>query len=176
MIGYVVGILILGPLLIKLFSYFQVNHDVDKYVGNYIQNSQVIPLELNITYNMNDFRKYVSSYRENHSSGKFTFYSEKDKKNFVILQYGSSNVWNVTMFERKTANKILATVNRSEMSDPSFGTDKKPIAILKFSIENLDPSLDSTVLNTSQNQYRFNVHEYLMYTMGHSDFNRMLKK
>jgi ribosomal protein S7 len=80
------------------------------------------------------------------------------------------------MFERKTANKILATVNRSEMSDPSFGTEKKPIAILKFSIENLDPSLDSTVLNTSQNQYRFNVHEYLTYTMGHSDFNRIFKK
>ncbi len=177
LIGFIVGTFILAPLVIKLYSYFRVNQVMDKDVTTYISNSEEIKLFLNKKFEPSDAETYKDGYN---FVSTFPFYSKQYSKYFALKNYYKYGYWDSAIEHANFNYDIIAYVNKDEMNNPDMGTEKKPIPVLKIIIPNKDSievgDRDTATANISNVHHRFNVHEYLMYTMSHRDFNRMFKK
>ena len=183
--GWIIGAAIIFPLGLFLYQKYVSLNDGYKYVDQYISNSEQINLDLNTSFDAakNDInsKAYYKSYTARQSTtarmlSSYPFYSDMYKKYFAIQEYNAGTSFMVQMERTKFRDTILASVNKIEMADQSYGTKDNPIPVLRIKININGRNPDLNVLNISENRYRDNIGEYLTYFKSKSDFKKMFER
>jgi hypothetical protein len=177
-IGWIIGSIIVFPLGLYCYQKYISLNDGYRYADQYIQNSENVHLLLNTTFNC-DFEAYFQSYSKRQTTMaedlvSYPFYSIEFKKYFAIQEFNAGTRFMSAMTRTKFNNPIIASVNKLEMNDPTYGTLKNPVPILRIKIDAVRDS-DLNILNITDKRYKYNVGEYLTYFKSKQDFNKMFK-
>jgi len=101
------------------------------------------------------------------------FYSAIYKKYFAIQEYAAGATYTFQMESTKFQDTIVASVNKVEITTPSYGTKENPIPILKMKVDLTGKDSALRVLNINENRYRYNVREYLTHFKSKEDLKKM---
>lgn len=185
-IGYIIAGLILLPLLIygvnKLF--FQGN-DAEKYISNYIQNTEEISIHLDSNANTEYDYKTIKAFLSK-GGGKFyleseKFYSTQQKKYFKIISVGTKGFFDAFPNHIRSGLGFIITVNKDDMKDSNMGTENNPIPVFKavgnekpISLFHFDKNDKKIVENydITQEQYENSVYCHLKYVMPKEEFKK----
>ncbi|RAJ20902.1 hypothetical protein [Pedobacter cryoconitis] len=190
-IGYIIGVVIILPLLLIAYNHFLINkNDAKKVMDHYMKNSEDITLtvpdrnidldpvvkseSITIALATKNMGRDGSS---NTSIQSRFVYDTINKKYFKIVMFDLYNdVW--IAINKKT---ILARVNKQDLANPKMGSKEKPILV--FSVRGVvDPLMMQnlkgvmTNYNTTQEQYEYNVFMYLTYVMSKKEFKDRFEK
>ncbi|MCV9930475.1 hypothetical protein OIU83_22635 [Flavobacterium sp. LS1R49] len=195
-IGYILAGIIGLPLLLYAVNllFFQTN-DGEKYMQQYIQNSEEIKLFMPELKPRDPSSLVIEPYGwEQHTiflsrkGGKInidfiTFFSEEYKKYFSIrlAQEVFFGYFRMKLFNRP----IIITVNKDDMANPLYGTKENPIPVFKvvgdgkpITINTSDKNGNIIYLNydVTQQMYEDNVFYHLTYIMPKEEFVARFEK
>ncbi len=185
--GQIIGTAVVFPLIVYLINilYYpnKYNNDAELYYKDYIRSSY----NINILMPPNDSKYYLHNVDKEAKLGEFfrtkmddnifshpealyiQFYSVEYKKYFNIMFFTNLNDmwWPYGM-------KVILTVNRDDMNNPSYGTKENPVPVLKDigvdeSLRDNDKDYDKAYMDSF---YRKNVIRYLKYKMPKEEFKR----
>lgn len=190
-IGYIIGAVVILPLILLAVNYFFINkNDAKKVMDNYMKNSEDITLtvpdrnidsdpvvkseSITIALATKNMGRDGSS---NISVQSRFVYDTINKKYFKIVMFDLYNdVW--IAINKKT---ILAKVNKQDLANPKMGSKEKPILV--FSVRGVESPLMMqnlkgvmTNYNTNREQYEYNVFMYLTYIMPKDEFKTRFEK
>lgn len=193
-IGYILGALIILPLLLIAYNHFLINkNDAEKYLPEYMSDTAEIPLQIPaINFNKKDVRlnstKMVTTALQTKNMGREDsrrllirykiVFDRKTKKYFQITMIDLYNG-----FFGSIANQLIyARVNREDLANPSYGTKDKPLLV--FSAlgakkplterrwTNQDPAGSDVIVDTTPDGYRYNATMYFIYVMPREEFKK----
>ncbi|RAJ20900.1 hypothetical protein [Pedobacter cryoconitis] len=203
-IGYIIGVVIILPLLLLAYNHFLINkNDGQRFMNNYIESSIEMKIfvpdyhkEAAPHNKLNEIKKITRSVKSKNMGRDGSdrsemqyriFFDQKSKRYYQItmfdIQYVGQGVecpsW---AFFYSISNKdVLITINKKDIDDPSYGTKEQPIQVL--SVRGVDaplPALDTIRCNLSYNtpneQYKYNVQMYLTYVMSKEEFKKRFEK
>jgi ribosomal protein L37AE/L43A len=164
------------------------NFNADKYVDKYINNSIEIEIAVNKLDTFSN-GKYFKSYAIHtgvsiafrraklHTTYCYSilFYEEEHEKYFTFMSMVPySRYVGLETFIRHFNGKILASVNKSDMENPDYGTKDNPIPILMFDIPNATHP-DYLRDKLTEKDYRNAVYGYLSNIMSKAEFRERFK-
>jgi hypothetical protein len=178
-------------------------NDGKKYADLYISNCDTLHLTLkNFKYKTRTFEvKAKANYL---SDGNFAsvdqhdviFKDEQRQKYFAIYYFFAANAYRSIAYEgfirsnlHQNGEPIVATVNKTELNDSSYGTITKPIPIIYFDTPGATDSFyslvadatdDKDMFHGNEQQFKkyiagYNAWHYLSYVKSKPDFDRMYK-
>lgn len=184
--GYILGLTVAIPLLIFIVNFFFLkgNNLSEKQIDDYIQNSEIITIDIpkDAIYTHEQFTPKL----RRGNSGAFlhmhTFYSEAYQKHFVLVTF--------TDFEKNDQVRLkiilfkniktTAHVNKKQLASAEYGTAQKPIPI--FPLDLLETNGQSAhpdnqkFFHLSDTTYRLYVQYYLNRFIEKEDIEKLFKK
>jgi hypothetical protein len=105
---------------------------------------------------------------------QITFYSKEYKKFFNLLLYDLERNEKDLLILNIDYQQLFITVNKDDLSKDGYGTKSQPVPVFKFDV--ISPKNDYPFLHTTQEQYTYNVTQYLKYVMPKDEFNNRFGK
>ena len=189
-IGLLIGAGLFWAILFFV-NKLMMNNGLEK-VNAYIANCEIIPLKVgNFTVvkgSITGFFKRTGSIY--YSSTKATFYGATYRKYFSLEFMGKDDdnyLFDdfLTHYINK-GDEIKATVNKTELSDTSYGTQQKPVPVFWFERETenswntfaqcINSSHNADTTQETEQMYRNTIAVYLTFVKSKKDFNRMFPK
>ncbi len=170
------------------------------YVQQYLNNCDTLHLIMkNFTTKLDDFEVKGSfnlsqadntAYLDKQTS---VFFDGKSNKYYCIYYFFSSNSMSSQMYDTfisdvdKNGANIIATVNKNELSDVTYGTKQKPVPIIYYEVPGKMNSFYSLVEDEGKSSYsneaefkvymtNYNIRNYLSYVKSKADFEKMFDK
>ncbi|MET4084059.1 hypothetical protein ABIB40_004033 [Pedobacter sp. UYP30] len=183
-LAFVVGASIAVPLYMYISnSLFHKGNDAKAVIPIYMQNSEELTIKVpdsdpfNPNYTLFTYKSTTfKSTLKNNGNGylfKATFYSANYKKYFIIRLFDYSG----TMFlPRSIKNKeVIVTVNKDDFNNPYYGSLANPVPVFKF--RGVTPlKFGDQVYDISEEEYKYNVTQYLQYLMTKEEFKKRFKQ
>ncbi len=188
--GYVIGLIVGIPIFIILVNYlfFRGNNPKEKEKDVYIQNSIIDTIEIKAIFPKGE-QYIVGVSRRGRPSAflfKYPFYSEKYKKNFVLLIYegfDDNRQYRQSLLGRGAftngSNNVTVNINKKQLNNPKYGTKENPVPV--FPIDMLDlkwkgRGWESDPFHVSDDLNKIFVEQYLKHFMPKDEYEEMFKK
>jgi hypothetical protein len=182
-IGVGIGMLIGVPLYFFVVNnLFYKGNPATKVIPAYIKNSQDIkvfvpdcdPQDSNSPMTYKD-TLYTSKLQKNGDGYlfKINLYSREYKKHFGITVFNPSPTLRLPYV---LLNKeIVMTVNNDDLNNPLYGSKESPVPVFKY---NGTPPIEfgGNIYGVTQQEYLYNVTQYLTYLMPKKDFQNRFGK
>lgn len=170
------------------------------FVSTYLNHCDTIHLVMkNFTTKLENFRvkgSYKISQADNTAyidKQTLNFFDDKERKYFCIYYFFPNNSFNSQMYDtflsdiEPNGTKIIATLNRNELNDDTYGTKWKPVPIVYYEVPAKLNSFYNLVANEGKSNYasevefksyitNYNVRNYLSYIKSKFDFEKMFGK
>lgn len=198
-LALIVGIFLGRSLINKLDDPHTRINNGEAYVSKYIAGCDTMRLTMkNFKDNDNFFKvKGTSNTSDYNTTGYINkhaiqFYADSLKKYFSVYFFFTNNTESDELFRTYVSvnlneknTPIVATVNKAELNDPSYGTKEKPVPILYFYGVKQGPDFLYTLMQENSKKFQgnsaeyktfiqnFNVSHYLSYVKSKPDFNKM---
>ena len=183
-IGWAVGVLIVFPLIIygvnNLFK--KKDNNSKSAIPIYIDNC----VELRISFpDQLDFRdtQYKTSLLSPEESIYKIFFKEKSMKKYLeIAFFNYPDDKGLAFPTSLRGKKIIVTINKNDLDDPNYGTPDNPIPIFRVredlpdSISKTRGSEDGWNVDITENQFKYNVEQYLTYIMPNEELKERFEK
>ena len=197
-IGYIIGAIIILPLLLIGYNYFFINkNDVSSYIGGYLKNTTEIKISVPSYKKSNlpddDLYKSKSYTVAMQSKNMGRDGSQKTSMYYrLVLDDNTHKYYKIMMFDIINGffgainnNIIYAKVNKEDISNPKNGSKDNPILVFgargeekplrDFTSLNTSPDGTDPIVDTSPDQYKYNAYMYLTYIMTRRDFKARFK-
>lgn len=198
-IGYIIGAIVILPLLLIGYNYFFINkNDVSKYiVDGYLKNSTEVKVQVP-AYDKsslpNDDIYITKSYTTSMQAKNMGRDGSKKTRIYyrLVLDANTKKYYQITMFDLTNGffnainnNAVYLKVNKADFANSKYGTKDNPI--LAFSVRGADkpltelratngnPGGSNINIDTPSEQYQYNAFMYLTYVMAKSDFKARFK-
>lgn len=192
-IGYIIGAIVILPVLLIGYNYFFINkNDVSNYINSYLENTTEVKIQVP-AYDKSSLpnddiytsKSYTTS-MQTKNMGRDG--SKKTRMYYRLVLDGNTNkYYQVTMFDLTNGffgaidnNTIYAKVNKYDMDNSEYGTKDNPI--IAFSVRGAnkpltelratdsDPGGSNINIDTSPEQYKYNAFMYLTYIVKKGAF------
>lgn len=197
-IGYIIGALVILPLLLIGYNYFFINkNNVSKYIDGYLKNSTEVIVQVP-AYDKsslpNDDIYVTKSYTTSMQAKNMGRDGSKKTRIYyrLVLDSNTKKYFQITMFDLTNGffgaidnNVVYLKVNKDDLANSKYGTKDKPI--LAFSVRGADkpltelratndnPGGSNVNIDTPPEQYQYNAFMYLTYVMSKGDFKARFK-
>jgi len=197
-IGYIIGAIVILPLLLIGYNYFFINkNDVSKYIDGYLKNSTEVKVEVP-AYDKsslpNDDIYITKSYTISMQTKNMGRDGSKKTRIYyrLVLDANTNRYYQITMFDLSNGffnainnNTVFLKINKDDFANSKYGTKDHPI--LAFSVHGADKPLTelraiegkpegvNINIDTSPEQYKYNAFMYLTYVMTKGDFRVRFK-
>ena len=132
--------------------------------------------------NTADLHKWQSYFFDKRTNKYFRIYYFFVRNSMRSQMYGSF-IYDVD----QNGVKIIATINKQELADPTYGTEQKPVPILYFEVPDKMNSFYSLIDDEGKSKYsneaefkvymtNYNIRNYLSYVKSKADFEKMFGK
>lgn len=185
--GVLAGI-ILGMVAVSLGFYF-INkiafkgNDITKALPAYINNSvklkvtvpEADPKHVTGQFDFN-FKTYKKNIRadKNGDVCQILFFSKEYSKYFNILLYDDRRADDGIIVLNISEQQVTITVNKDDLSNSKYGSKVNPIPVFRFDI--IAPKNENSLLHITEQQYSYNVTQYLTYVMPKEEFKKRFGK
>jgi len=179
-IGWAVGVIVIFPLIIYGINYFFKDkfNNGSKAMSKYIQNCSeyrlFIPKSLNLKTT-----SYTSSLLAPKESIYNLTFKESSINKFLVIKFFNFPMDKRLAFRSVMKEKIvLLTINKNDLDDPKYGTPDNPIPVFRVredlpdSISKARGSEDGWNVDIAENQFKYNVEQYLTYIMPKKEFKK----
>jgi hypothetical protein len=182
-IGVGIGMLIGVPLYFFVVNnLFYKGNPAKNVIPVYMKNSQTLevlipdrdPQDPNSLMTYKD-TLYVSKLQKNGDGDlfKIKFYSSEYKKYFLIRLFDPSPTFRLP--DVLINKKVVMTVNNDDLNNPLYGSKENPVPVFKY---NGTPPIEfgGNIYGVTQQEYLYNVTQYLTYLMPKKDFQKRFGK
>jgi hypothetical protein len=191
-IGWIIGVIIIFPIFVFIYNKVTVRNNYGvKYLQLYIQ--EIIPYkivvpQIDTAYN-DQLKVEYDSYRAGANPIGFkgsigqlmliSIYDKNSKKYFKIYLCDINRQRTFSLADKLEGKEIMAYVNKEDLRDRSFGTQKNPVPVFNLQGTNEKIAVESTDANNnlvmrslepSNTEYEHNVLTYLTYLMPKDAF------
>jgi hypothetical protein len=191
-IGWLIGVFVIFPIFVLIYNKVTVrNNDGDKYFQLYMQ--QLIPYkivvpQIDTAYNA-QLKVEYDSYRAGANPIGFkgsigqlmlvSIFDKSSKKYFKIYLCDINRQRTFSLADKLEGKEIMAYVNKQDLTDRSYGTQKNPVPVFNFKGTNEKIAVESTDANNNlvmrsleptKLEYEHNVLTYLTYLMSKDAF------
>ncbi|WP_345952876.1 hypothetical protein [Mucilaginibacter sp. PAMB04168] len=191
-IGWLVGIFVLFPIFVFIYNRVMVSeNDGAKYLQVYLQ--QIIPYKIVVpqmsTAYTNQLKVEYDSYRAGANPIGFkgitgqlmliSIYDKKSRKFFKIYLCDINRQRTFSLADKLEGKEILVYVNKEDLTDSDYGTQKNPVPVFNFTGTNEKIAVESTdnnnnlvmrSLEPTKPECEHNVLTYLTYLMSEDAF------
>ena len=183
-LGWAAGVIVTFPLIIYGINYFFKDkfNNCSKATSKYIQNCSeyrlFIPKSLNLRTT-----SYASSLLAPKESIYNLMFEEPSINKFLVIKFFNFPMDKRLAFRPVVKEKILSlTINKNDLDDPNYGTANNPIPVFRVR-EDLPDSISKTRgaedgwnVDITENQFKYNVEQYLTYIMPKDEFKKRFEK
>jgi hypothetical protein len=197
-IGWLIGVFILFPIFVFIYNKLTVSkNDGIKFLQTYLQQItpyKVVVPQINTAYN-DQLRVEYDSYRAGASPVGFkgingqlmliSIYDKDSKKYFKIYLCDVNRQHTFSLADRLEGKEIFIYVNKNDLADPTYGTQKNPVPVFSFKGTNEKIAVESTDKNNNlvmrsleptKAEYEHNVLTYLTYLMPKDAFKARFER
>lgn len=167
------------------------------FVLTYLNHCDTVHLVMrNLTTKLEDFKVKGAFNISNADNTAYldkqtaNFFDYKSKKYFCIYYFFPNNSFTSQMYDTFLSDidqngvKIIATINRVELADETYGTKLKPIPIVYYDVPDKMNSFYNLVADEGKSNYsnenefksymtNYNVRNYISYVKSRPDFEKM---
>ncbi|GGI29505.1 hypothetical protein [Pedobacter mendelii] len=153
---------------------------------NFTDTNSYFEVQGKFDLSKDDNTAYIDKY-------EITFYNPVVKKYFCAYYFFPMNSMNSQMYNiftgdiNQNGTNIIATVNKQELADPTYGTKEKPVPIVYYEVPEKMNSFYSLVDDEGKSNYsteaefkiymtNYNIRNYLSYVKSQADFEKMFGK
>ncbi|KAF2507624.1 hypothetical protein EYY60_16850 [Flavobacterium zhairuonense] len=180
-------------LLNGIINYFFLwENNGKKYYQQYIENSKEIKVRVdeknfNEKFGYTSYLKYTIFYKGITGGSKdYMFLDNYTNKYYKIMRFDVNNL-SITSGQRKVikGKELYVMVNNEEIYNPDYGTLAKPIHVFSFKGVNEKKQMNTETdngtigwinLEPTQQEYEYNVTQYLTYVMSGKEFKERFEK
>jgi len=151
---------------------------MSKYIQNCSEYRLFIPKSLNLKTT-----SYTSSLLAPKESIYNLTFKESSINKFLVIKFFNFPMDKRLAFRSVMKEKIvLLTINKNDLDDLKYGTPDNPIPVFRVredlpdSISKARGSDDSWNVDVTENQFKYNVEQYLTYIMPKEEFKKRFEK
>ena len=197
-LGYIIGAMLFLPLIIFIYNkyFIKENDNVEPFIKPYIENVIELKFKMPNPSDMPfDKNPFISEQIENKlvrknmtgSNSKLSYYRYQDIYSpFYKRHIRIGMVDLTTLFWNDIGDStVILKVNKDDFNNPKYGTREKPLMCFSLSGANVPlTAIGSGVkdsgniynIDTSPEQFDYNVYMYLTYVMPRKEFKERFEK
>ncbi|WP_293307354.1 hypothetical protein [Pedobacter sp. UBA5917] len=182
--GWLIGVLIVSPLIIFGISYLfkKKENNSKKAIPSYIEKCVEFKMRFPDKLEFRDTQYTISLMSPPQSIYKIFFKDVSIGKYLQITFFNYPEDKGLAFPSSLRGKETLMTINKDDLKNPHYGTKENPIPVFKVR-ENLPDSVSKNRgeengwnVDITENQFKYNVEQYLTYIMPKEEFQKRFKK
>jgi hypothetical protein len=186
-LGYVIGAVIILPLILVAYNKLFVKHhnDAARFVEAYLQNLTEVRLTIPKVKSFTDVQfkteiittRYATKNmgRDGSERTKYLYQDVVDPATHKTIRIAMFD-HNIRFWDSIADSTLIARINTNDYQNPKYGTKEHPV--MCFAVENLKPQPPNAAtysFQTLDEQFRYNIFMYFTYVMPHQEFKQRFK-
>lgn len=193
-VGVVGAILILNFIINLIFVSKNKGKD---FVNEYIKSSKEIKIKVNPDFfeeqnSHTSFFKYTIFFKGIYgNSGDFIFKDDLSNKFFKIMRFDYyDDKFGLPQSTKLDGEELYVKIDPLQINNPLFGTKENPVLVFSYKGVNKELKTDirtdeigndgfyinkEVLLSPTEEEYRYNVEQYLTYVMSKEEFKKRFK-
>ncbi|MGQ7857393.1 hypothetical protein ACUN24_24420 [Pedobacter sp. WC2501] len=185
-IGWAVGVLVIFPLIIYGVNILfkskanEAKEYIDEYLEGFVPISTSFPKYKDLKLSYSQYSASLTSPAG--SIYKISFFDSILNKHCQIMFFNYPD-FEASKFTTVLHNKkIIISINKDDLKNLKYGTKANPIPIFRV-VEDLPDSIsrnrgseDGWNVDITENQFKYNVEQYLTYIMPKDEFKKRFEK
>lgn len=185
-LGWAVGVLVVFPLIIYGISYiFKPNkNNASHAINTYVLNCENIKLHFPV------YAEYTTSFKHYSTSllspkesiYKILFKEPSLNKYLEITFFNYPLIKSMSFSDALDNKKIIISINKDDLKNLKYGIKANPVPVFRV-VEDLPDSIsrnrgseDGWNVDITENQFKYNVEQYLTYIMPKEEFQKRFEK
>ncbi|QNN40657.1 hypothetical protein [Pedobacter roseus] len=182
--GWLIGVLIVSPLIIFGISYLfkKKENNSKNAIPHYIEKCVEFKIRFPDKLEFRDTQYTISLMSPPQSIYKIFFKDVSVGKYLQITFFNYPEDKGLAFPSSLRGKETLMTINKDDLKNPTYGTKENPIPVFRVR-ENLPDSInknrgaqDGWNVDITENQFIYNVEQYLTYIMPKEEFQRRFGK